>query len=85
MPVKEDQELVKKLLTYHESKQLADRETALRGAKPVSFDHLKSLIGDKLNSARLEFQRGSAPDRAAPGAPARGSGEIDLVIMGTLS
>lgn len=73
MPNKEDQELVRKLASFQENKQLSDRETALRGAKPVSFDHLKGLIGDRLNSARLEFQRGGAPDKsAAAGAPGKG-------------
>lgn len=76
-PVKEDQELVRRLLSYYESKQLADRETVLRGSKPVSFDHLKSVIGDRLNSARLEFQKGGAPDRAAAPAPGRGLGKFD--------
>lgn len=73
MPNKEDQELVRKLASYQENKQLSDRETALRGAKPVSFEHLKGMIGDRLNSARLEFQRGGAPDKsAAAGAPGKG-------------
>lgn len=54
---KEDQELVKKLLTKHDPKQLTDSTKILRGSKPTNFDYIRQLVADRIKTAKDDLKK----------------------------
>lgn len=65
---KEDLEAYKKIVSFWEPKQIADRNTVLRGSHKINnFGNVRDLIQDRLKSGKEELRRmQSARQPAAP-------------------
>ncbi|PLW34214.1 hypothetical protein PCANC_21318 [Puccinia coronata f. sp. avenae] len=53
---KVDQDLVKRIMQLHESRQVSDRRTVLRGVKAVNFDSARLLVLDRIKARREELK-----------------------------
>ncbi|KAA1113969.1 accessory factor associated with RNA polymerase II [Puccinia graminis f. sp. tritici] len=53
---KVDQELVKRIMSLHEHRQVSDRRTVLRGSKAVNFDSARLLVLDRIKARREELK-----------------------------
>lgn len=68
---KEDLEAYKKIVSYWEPKQIADRNTVLRGNYKINnFGNVRDLIQDRLKTGKEELRRvSSSRQPAAPSQP----------------
>lgn len=78
---KVDQDLVKRIMSLHEHRQVSDRRTVLRGSKAVNFDSARLLVLDRIKARREELKTringaGGAGNLVKPvGPPGSGSSQ----------